>query len=749
MRYADLVWEFGRRAKLVPSPDLPRLAIDATLKAAAKKLFKHSMAGFTALRRALVLARRLREERGAIAVRDAIIAYEDDVAEDPLSGTWGVAFNEFVEKKPKHLPTPQDVVAKLVADLEARLGRLAHPKDAGALPDGFAVEAAALRLARHYRRTGDESNMRRVVRLYGEAFVTAAERVAPMLALAWLERVAGTYRAFGLRGEADAIEVRLRELGPAAMKEMKPVSTSVEIPADVIKRLLDGTTAGSLEEVLVRIAMQFIPDKASLTEEVVRIAKEAPLSGLFTQTTMDREGRPLAKIGSVEEDLDGHVVRQTSQRMLVETPWLRATINRMRERLSPAAGDLRTYLLTSPVFETGKAAIVERGLAAYLDGDGITAAPILVPQLEAAVRNLMRLSGGSTYKAHRLGGLVLKNLDDLLREEPVAQILGENVVHYFRVLFTDQRGWNLRNDVCHGITAEEAFSWQMTDRIFHALLVLALLREQRQEGEASHGDSGVNDTRAAASSGANSTSPTEETVVSGKKRANDAAIEKFMGYFTDQLRRIGGLESDHYRKTLFVTLIDTLSRAAVPHLKDKNRERFLGFVDGWGDWPDRERVSLPQLMGNLASERELADGRLGAEVRRRLGVWRDGRTYYAADDPAKEELLEFVADDRERRLIDQHTHLSLLWVYRNMLVHEFREPGYDMGVLDDDAVPYYMMQREEGLSRWELAYPTSFFAALAERTLLNLKKHLQANDLDPYAFYEFGSTWKQIVLRRR
>jgi hypothetical protein len=42
------------------------------------------------------------------------------------------------------------------------------------------------------------------------------------------------------------------------------------------------------------------------------------------------------------------------------------------------------------VFETGKAAIVERGLEAYLAGDGITAAPILVPQVEADPEGLPR-----------------------------------------------------------------------------------------------------------------------------------------------------------------------------------------------------------------------------------------------------------------------------------------------------------------------------------------------------------------------
>src|SRR5437870_12314625 len=73
-----------------------------------------------------------------------------------------------------------------------------------------------------------------------------------MLAMAWLERVVDTYRSFGLDKEAEAIEVRLRELGPEALKEMKPVSISTEIPAEEAERFLDAMTSGALEEVLVR-----------------------------------------------------------------------------------------------------------------------------------------------------------------------------------------------------------------------------------------------------------------------------------------------------------------------------------------------------------------------------------------------------------------------------------------------------------------------------------------------------------------
>jgi len=230
----------------------------------------------------------------------------------------------------------------------------------------------------------------------------------------------------------------------------------------------------------------------------------------------------------------------------------------------------------------------------------------------------------------------------------------------------------------------------------------------------------------------------------GDLRINQWAIERYHRYFADQLQLIRSIRNHHYQKTLFVAVLDTFSRAAVPEKKSKNRERFVDFVQGWGGWPEAGRVSLPQLAGNLAGHPALADGRLAAAVQRRLDQWQPGRIYRATEDPPKDELAGFLSSKEEQQLLDGHTHLSLLWAYRNVLVHEFREPGYDMGVLGDDATPYYMsMDDERGDNRWELAYPTNFFIALCERSLVNLKRHFERHGLDPYAFYEFGSTWKR------
>jgi len=137
---------------------------------------------------------------------------------------------------------------------------------------------------------------------------------------------------------------------------------------------------------------------------------------------------------------------------------------------------LTDFIFKSPLFEETKQDIIHAGLRAYLNQDYISAIHILVPQIEAAIRTLVELTGGATLRSTRQGGLQLRTLDDLLRDEKVKECFGIDLSFYFRILLTEQRGWNIRNDVCHAISPSGAFSPSTADRIMHVILCLAQVR---------------------------------------------------------------------------------------------------------------------------------------------------------------------------------------------------------------------------------------------------------------------------------
>ena len=104
----------------------------------------------------------------------------------------------------------------------------------------------------------------------------------------------------------------------------------------------------------------------------------------------------------------------------------------------------------------------------------------LVPKIEGMVRDLCRLSGGVAVNMTRdkRGRTVQreKDLHSLLYEETILDLLDEDDLLFYRFLFVEQGGYNLRNRVAHGLTNQRDYTLE------RALLVLvALLRLSRYE----------------------------------------------------------------------------------------------------------------------------------------------------------------------------------------------------------------------------------------------------------------------------
>ena len=141
------------------------------------------------------------------------------------------------------------------------------------------------------------------------------------------------------------------------------------------------------------------------------------------------------------------------------------------------------FIENSPIINTDRFEIISRGLEAYSINDFVVAIHLLVPQIEESIRNIVEFSGGNVLKPSRSGGYHLRTFDEILRDDITKEALGEDFADYFRILFTDQRGWNIRNNVCHGMASPNMFNYQTSDRVIHALLCLGLIHETKQSYE--------------------------------------------------------------------------------------------------------------------------------------------------------------------------------------------------------------------------------------------------------------------------
>lgn len=221
-------------------------------------------------------------------------------------------------------------------------------------------------------------------------------------------------------------------------------------------------------------------------------------------------------------------------------------------------------------------------------------------------------------------------------------------------------------------------------------------------------------------------------------------ITKYCEYFQERLKEISLISNRLYQKILLVSMIDTLGRARFP-AEGKQGKRFIDFIRECADWPDKNRISLYKLHLSLQADSTVMSGALAEEVKQRLGKWQKGRGYGINEvDPEMKDIEHLAKTEKEQLLIDKCKHINLFYIYRNYLVHEFREPESEFGSDGRANSPYYQSRiTESNASTQQLVYPIGFFMAIAYSSIDKLKHHLENNKIDPYSSYKFGAMWHQ------
>lgn len=473
-RYSNLVWDFSEKIKgEKPHYSIAQIFIDSVVEITEKDLHKYEVNVIKKLERALSLALSVNDRRRKQKLIDTIINYEKRIAKDDKPGSWGFSYELLVNNS--SLKLDENKILEIIKDLENRFERLLEKADL------FAAEIATKSLIDYYSKNGESTKVEQILLRFGELVQKQAEKNSALGGSAWLEKIYHLYLKYNLKNEANRILNKIRELYKKVKSELKKIETSVKIPEDEINDYINLLTDGELKTVLAKIAINYIPKKDEVLKQLQYISKDAPISFLISHRVMDGDERVIATIGPLEDDIDGHIILQISQNMKVSSIFLRETLNTLIDKFNLGTEEIVNYFYESPIFDVRRKEFFIKGINAFFNEDFLVSLHILIPQIEALIRNLAERIGIPIFKPSRFGGFYYRTLDELLREEAITEVLSEDVCFYLRVLLTDPRGWNLRNDICHGISNPGNFNQITADRIFHALLCLALVKEQERK----------------------------------------------------------------------------------------------------------------------------------------------------------------------------------------------------------------------------------------------------------------------------
>lgn len=479
-RYADLVWdttEFVTKAKRGRDGiDFARLAIDNYI--AASRLDDGAAWSDTRenLGRALELAISVRDDTRTSAAVAANIEYVDRTSDDDKIGTYCYLFDRLLpaEKGPE-LTDKQE--KQLVARFEAKFAAMIAPVNKWyAEPHG--PQSVGKLLAAYYQRKGKAEDRTRILRGIAETFERRAKIGDALAGVLFLDIARRTFHDAGLREEAERVQRDAQELGPKARKCMAPITSESKIKNEDLEKYLAAMMEGGLDDATERFAIHFVPRQTDILKWLEEKDSEFIAHKLFPTTKM-AHGHIVAHVGDDSTDPDGKMVHETADHMQYFAPWIGWTLTRMiREGFTTKHAI--DFIRKSPIFEENRLSLVERGIDAHLRGDYVQAVHVLLPQIEHAIRTLGYLHGKPSNKAHRTGRGVMqfKNLNDLLPKEEwlVSGEHGENLRMYLLATLAHPKGANIRNDVAHGLWPERAFHRGISERVFHVLFAVALIR---------------------------------------------------------------------------------------------------------------------------------------------------------------------------------------------------------------------------------------------------------------------------------
>ncbi len=326
--------------------------------------------------------------------------------------------------------------------------------------------------ARCYHLSGKDSDNYRCRKFAAECFVKLAYDAGGkgVEAASFISDAIAAYRKIpGTEERREELQKLLREAQAGKRDEMQTITRGVDLTLFVKKAR--GLVMGKmLSEALEHFAnLTSSPDRSSLQSGVEKLAEENPLLAVVPFNRIDNAGRVVAKspgLLSADENndkamrhriADGEALRRgCAVQGLIEPA--RCVIH------SEHSLDQRYFLLIaemSPFVPCDRADVFALGFIRFFQGDFISAAHILVPQLENSVRHILSLDGQDTSAIRSDMTEVSRSLPSMLNNHQAAleRILGPAIVFDMDNVFVFEGGPKIRHRIAHGlISGAECFS---------------------------------------------------------------------------------------------------------------------------------------------------------------------------------------------------------------------------------------------------------------------------------------------------
>lgn len=260
------------------------------------------------------------------------------------------------------------------------------------------------------------------------------------------------------KSERERLARRLAPVKELTLQTMQTIKSGPLDISEMVEYLSGLIEKSSLEENVYNLA--FITDTET-QQGLLKWNREngTVLTELFQTTILDGTGRHKCVVpalhGASPEDVVYALEHEAAKKysILAQTTIIRY-LYLLRQKETITEESLRFVVNENVFIPPDRKESFLKGLVAGFNLDLVTAIPVLMPQVENAIRVLAERCGAVVYKTKSDGTEECLSLESILRLPEVTDCLDEDLIFNMRVFYTSAYGIGMRNDSGHGLLSD-------------------------------------------------------------------------------------------------------------------------------------------------------------------------------------------------------------------------------------------------------------------------------------------------------
>ena len=184
-----------------------------------------------------------------------------------------------------------------------------------------------------YKRGANTHDRERVLRTVADAYLRQSKQADPGIAIAWLHETAALLEKEGLHQDAEVLRLEMEKRGPEAISAMRSVRVEIPVPIEELNSALDELIAVQHPYVaLVRLVFSLLPNCDRLRARAREMEQQFSFHSILPRPVIGRDGILIAGIGSSENDMDGRMMEEARNELVICPSYFGLGLQKIKEK---------------------------------------------------------------------------------------------------------------------------------------------------------------------------------------------------------------------------------------------------------------------------------------------------------------------------------------------------------------------------------------------------------------------------------